>query len=308
MGFLNDMANILIAGGSGLVGMALAKRLKSAGHFITLLSRSGKKIEPYDSAFSWDPQKGHLNEQALDGVDGIVNLAGAGIADKAWTNSRKQEILDSRVKSTELLLEVCRKKGLLPDVFVSASAVGWYGAVSDTLLHTENEPAANDFMGETCRKWEAAADGFEGVAQRVVKIRTGVVLDTHQGALPELMKPFRFGLGAVLGSGRQQIQWIHITDIARVFEEALFNPSFTGVYNASATENCSNREFTQTLGSVLKKPVFPMGVPSFALRLVLGEMSAVVLEGSRVSNEKLKKTGFIFSYPGLENALINLVS
>lgn len=301
------MANILISGGSGLVGMALAYRLKNQGHTLTLLSRSGQKIDPYDKAFAWDPQKGHLDEHALDGVDAIVNLAGAGIADKAWTNSRKQEILDTRVKSTELLLETCRKKQRSLDVFVSASAVGWYGAMSDTLLHTENEPAANDFMGETCRKWEAAADGFNGIAGRVVKIRTGVVLDAHQGALPKLMKPFSFGLGAVLGSGKQQIPWIHITDIARVFEEALFNPSFTGVYNASATENCSNREFTQMLGRVLKKPVFPIGVPSFALRLVLGEMSTVVLEGSRVSNELLRNTGFRFDYPDLNSALKHLL-
>lgn len=301
------MANILIAGGSGLVGMALARRLKSGGHFISLLSRSGQRINPYDSAFQWDLQSGQIDTRALDGVNAIVNLAGAGIAEKAWTSNRKQEILDSRVKSTELLLEICRKKQYSPDVFVSASAVGWYGAMSDALLHTENEPAANDFMGETCRKWEAAADGFASVTRRVVKIRTGVVLDANDGALPELMKPFKFGFGAVLGSGKQQIPWIHITDIARVFEEALFNPTFTGAYNASATENCSNREFIQMLGKVLKKPVFPMGVPSFALRLVLGEMSAVVLEGSRVSNAKLRKTGFQFEYPELQAALHELI-
>ncbi len=301
------MARILITGGAGLLGMALAKMLKADGHTLVLLSRSAQRINPYDAAFTWNPEKAEIDQQALDQIDAIVHLAGAGIADKPWTEKRKQEILDSRVNSAQLLLNTLKQRAQRINVLVSASAVGWYGAQTTSLLHLEEEPAAIDFMGETCRRWEAAADDFSSVANRIVKIRTGVVLDANGGALPELMKPFKFGFGAVLGSGKQQIPWIHIEDIARIFREALFNEAWSGAYNATATEQCSNRTFTQTLGKVLKKPVFPIGVPSLGLRLVLGEMSAVVLEGSRISNAKLRSTGFLFKHPELQSALHNLV-
>lgn len=289
------------------MGMALAKLLKAEGHTLVLLSRSAQAVEPYDAVFTWNPDKAEIDSRALNQLDAIVHLAGAGIADKPWTEKRKQEILDSRVNSAQLLLKTLEQQKQRIQVFVSGSAVGWYGAQTTSLLHVEEEPAANDFMGETCRRWEAAADDFSSVAKRIVKIRTGVVLAANDGALPELMKPFKFGFGAVLGSGKQQIPWIHVEDIARVFREALFNETWQGAFNATATEKCSNRTFTQTLGKVLKKPVFPIGVPSLALRLVLGEMSAVVLEGSRISNAKLRSTGFQFKFPELQSALHHLI-
>lgn len=289
------------------MGMALAKLLKAEGHTLVLLSRSAQAVEPYDAVFTWNPDKAEIDSRALNQLDAIVHLAGAGIADKPWTEKRKQEILDSRVNSAQLLLKTLEQQQQRIEVLVSASAVGWYGAQTTPLLHVEEEPAANDFMGETCRRWEAAADDFLPVAKRIVKIRTGVVLATSDGALPELMKPFKFGFGAVLGSGKQQIPWIHVEDIARIFREALFNEMWQGAFNATATEQCSNRAFTQALGKVLKKPVFPIGVPSLALRLVLGEMSAVVLEGSRISNAKLRRTGFQLKFPELQSALHHLI-
>ena len=171
---------------------------------------------------------------------------------------------------------------------------------------TEIEPAAADFMGETCRVWERAADLFENNSKRVVKIRTGVVLAKEGGALPKMMVPFKYHLGAALGSGKQQIPWIHLEDICKVFMEALENESYTGPINAVATEECTNKAFSRTLATVLGKSLLPLPVPSFVIKLIFGEMSTVVLEGSRISNAKLKNLGFKFSFEELGGAIRDL--
>ncbi len=301
------MATILITGGTGLIGLRLAEMLKSQGHKLHLLSRNPKPVQPYDAVFSWDVKQGTINESAFDGVEVIVHLAGAGIADQRWTDERKAEILSSRVDSAKLILDTLKRRRQTISAFVSGSAIGWYGAYSDSLIHNETEPAASDFMGETCRKWEYAADLFQGVAERIVKIRTGVVLDKKSGALPKMAQPIQWFVGSPLGSGKQQIPWIHLEDICNIFANSVSDSRYYGAINASATENCNNREFTQTLAKVIHRPVFPISVPSFVLKAIFGEMAAVVLEGSKVSNHRIKQMGYEFKFPNLEEALKDLL-
>jgi hypothetical protein len=301
------MKTVLITGGTGLIGKKLAKHLKAKGYTLHLLSRSAQKADNYNKVFRWDVNKGEMDIAALEGVTDIIHLAGAGIADSRWTDERKKIIIDSRVKTLELILDNLKKKNQKVDSLISGSAIGWYGSRTDDMLHLESEPSADDFMGETCRKWEAVADSFEGLANRIAKIRTGVVLSKEGGALPTVKLPFKFFVGSPLGSGRQQIQWIHYDDICKVFSEALDNPKFIGSINASATEDCTNRKFSKTLAKVMNRPFIPISVPSLFLKGLLGEMSAVVLEGSKVSNTKLKETGFEFKHTNLEGALSDLL-
>ena len=235
-----NMKTVLITGGTGLIGKTLAKLLKQKGYKLHLLSRSSKAVENYDKVFHWDVKKGVMDSEALEGVTDIIHLAGAGIADQRWTDSRKKEIIDSRVDTLELILDHLKKKNQKINSLISGSAVGWYGSRTDEMLHIEEEPSADDFMGETCRKWEAAADLFEDYSSRIVKVRTGVVLAKDGGALPVMKMPFKFFVGSALGSGKQQIQWIHHEDICRIFLEALENEEYIGPINASATESCSN--------------------------------------------------------------------
>jgi hypothetical protein len=301
------MKTILITGGTGLIGSHLIPLLKEAGFRIHVLSRSSNPIDYCDAVFTWNVNRGEIDERAFEGVTHIVHLAGEGIADGRWTESRMKSIISSRVKSAELISEVLQKRNQRIDVFVSGSAVGWYGAKTDNLLHTEDESPETDFMGETCRLWEEAADAFDNVATRIVKVRTGIVLAKESGAFPKLIQPFRVHLGAALGSGKQQMPWIHIDDIVQVFYQAISNENYSGAINASATESCTNLEFSKTLAKILGRKLLPIHVPSVVLKMVLGDMSAVVLEGSRVSNSKLRNLGYQFKFEKLEDALNNLV-
>jgi len=302
------MNTILITGGSGLIGRKLAGMLAKEGHKVRLLSRKKKLIEPYHEVFTWDINAGIIESGALHGVDTVIHLAGEGIADGRWTERRKEVILSSRVGGLNLIRREAESQNIRFELVLSGSATGWYGAITDDLIHLEDEPPADDFLGETCRQWEAAADALAPISDRVVKIRTGVVLSPKSGALPQLMLPFKFYTGVVLGSGKQQIPWIHEDDICGIFMHAFKNTQMQGSYNASATEDCSNRAFTENLGKVLNKPVLPFPAPSFAIRLAFGEMSAVVLEGCRVSNQKIKRAGYAFKFAELDKALINLTA
>jgi len=301
------MKTILITGGTGLLGSHLIPILKEAGFRIHVLSRSSKSILHCDAVFTWNVGRGEIDERAFEGVTHIVHLAGEGIADGRWTESRMKSIISSRVKSAELILSILKKRNQRIEVLVSGSAVGWYGAKTDNLLHTEDESPETDFMGETCRLWEESADAFDKVSSRIVKVRTGIVLAKESGAFPKLIQPFRVHLGAALGSGKQQMPWIHIDDIVQVFYQAITNESWSGAINASATELCSNLEFSKTLAKILGRKLLPIHVPSVVLKMILGDMSAVVLEGSRVSNSKLKSLGFQFKFGNLDDAIKNLL-
>jgi uncharacterized protein len=302
------MKTILITGGTGLIGKHLAPILKEKGYRLHLLSRSSKPFAPYDAVFKWNYKTGDIDKAAFKGVTHVIHLAGAGIADQNWTKARKKEILESRVNTAALLLDCMKERSVHLEAFIGGSAIGWYGAFTDGLLHTEVEPAASDFMGETCRVWERATDLFENNAKRIVKIRTGIVLAKESGALPKMIEPFKYHIGAFLGSGKQQIPWIHINDICNIFLEAIENGKFSGAINAVATEECTNKSFSKTLASVLGKSLLPLSVPGFVLKLLFGEMAVVVLEGSCVSNAKLKSLGYQLEFEDLSKALKNLLN
>ena len=301
------MKTILITGGTGLIGMELAKKLKAKGNRLVLLTRTSRPVAPYDAVFSWDPEKGEIDGNALKDVDILIHLAGAGIADERWTPERKQVIISSRVNSLQVIRTSLKDQNLRLEALISGSAIGWYGAISDDKIHFENEPAAADFMGETCRLWEEAADSFQAFADRIVKIRTGVVLSLDGGALAKLITPVKLFVGSPLGSGRQQMPWIHIHDIVNTFDWATSHAEIKGAFNATAGGSCTNRQFTKALAEATHRPMLPFSVPSFVLRAMFGEMSATFLEGSRISNQKLLDHGFTFEFPELGPALKDLI-
>jgi uncharacterized protein len=225
---MENVGTVLISGGTGLIGRYLAPILRARGWRLHLLSRSGKSVSGWDAVFRWNPENGWIDQAALEGVSHVIHLAGESIAGKRWTRRRKEQIVSSRVDSAVLLFETFKKVGQKPEVFISASGVGWYGMLTDNKLHTEDEPAAADFMGQTCKLWEEAADRFAGLGCRVVKLRTGIVLARDGGALPVMSLPVKLFAGCILGSGKQQVPWIHIEDLCRLYTEALAEPKLAG--------------------------------------------------------------------------------
>jgi uncharacterized protein (TIGR01777 family) len=299
------MDTILIGGGTGLIGQELARRLKEKGYNIALLSRNNKKDIGFP-VYHWDPDISQIDEGAISAADYIVNLAGANIGERRWTPQRRKLILESRVKSGALLLKSVCENGNKLKAFISASATGYYGAVTSDKIFSEADPPANDFLGETCRKWELSADMFEEHGIRTVKIRTGVVLSRHGGALAKMTIPVKMGFGSAFGNGRQYLPWIHIADLCDIYIRAIEDSNMSGSYDAVAPEHKTNKDFTRCLAQVLKKPFWFPDIPAIFLKAILGEMSAVLLQGSRVSSEKITATGYKFRFPDLETALNDL--
>jgi uncharacterized protein len=296
------MSKILITGASGLVGTRLTEMLEAAGHQVVHLGRT-KKVGSRP-VYTWDVEKGVIDEEAFIGVEVVVHLAGAGVADKPWTPKRKLEILESRTKSTALLAKYLEHQPQVK-VVVSASAVGYYGfGLSDHEFTEESNPGA-DFLAQVVRAWEEEVNGIEN--KRIVKLRIGFVLSEKGGALKEMSKPIKMFAGAPLGTGKQLIGWIHIDDLCRMFIKAVEDETMHGVYNATGPYSVTNKELTKQIATVLGKPLFLPPVPSFVMKLLLGEMANLVLYGLNVSSAKIKKTGFAFSYPTLEQALANLL-
>lgn len=297
---------VLITGGTGLVGRHLVSLLEKNKYQVALLSRRAGKSED-ERVFQWNPTKGEIDQNAAEFAENIIHLAGAGIADKRWTKKRKDEILNSRAKTAELLSDWIRSLKFKPNAFISASAVGYYGAITSDTIFNEDDNPADDFLGKTCEFWEAEADRFALADIRTVILRLGIVLDNQGGALPKMLKPFKMGLGAVLGSGKQYMPWVHLEDVGNMFLRALEDPGLKGTYNAVAPQQINNIEFTETLSRILGKKIFLPPVPPFALKLLMGEMSNIVLEGSRVSGKKIISSGYKFKFTDLEQALIDLV-
>ena len=300
------MKKVLITGGSGLIGRHLVPMLKEKDYSVRLLSRRPLHDNGTPS-YLWDPEKGEIDPRALDEVDFIIHLAGLNIGEKRWTPSRKKLIVDSRVRSGELLLDRIKSRKQKLQAFITASAIGYYGSLSSDTVFEEDAPAANDFLGQTCQQWESIADRFEEFGVRPVKVRTGVVLAKKGGALSKLSLPVRLGVGAFLGSGKQYMPWIHIDDLCRIIIHILEDPKLSGAYNAVAPEHCSNSELTRKIARQLRRPLWLPRVPAGLLRLIFGEMSVMLLEGSRVSSEKVREAGFSFHYPELEKALADLI-
>jgi uncharacterized protein len=299
------MPNVLITGASGLLGKAISKRLTEEGFSVLSLSRTKGKSK---TSFVWDVLNNRIDIDAIKQADYIIHLAGEGIADKRWTVKRKQEIVESRVKSTALLLRAINETGAKPKAFISASAVGFYGAISSEKIYTETDVPANDFLGNSCRQWEESVDEVSQIGFRTVKFRIGVVLSKEGGAFPKMYAPFRFYAGAIIGSGKQYIPWVHIDDVARAFIFAIKQEHLQGVFNlVNPTGGCSNKEFTKTLARVCGRPLLLPSIPAFVLKVVLGEMASIVLEGSRVSSEKIQQAGFRFKYSNLNQCIEELL-
>ena len=253
----------------------------------------------------WNPDGvGAGLEKHLDGVDAVVNLAGEGIADKRWTSARKDALRSSRLLSTRTLVRAIKACANPPRVFVSGSGVGYYGAHDDEPV-TEVTPPGSDFLARLCVEWEQEARAAESRATRVVIVRTGLALDRDGGALSKMLLPFKLGLGATLGSGRQYMPWIHVDDWTAMVAWIISDERASGAFNVTAPEPVTNREFTRTLGRVLGRPAFFVG-PAFVLQLALGELASALITGQRVLPACAEQDGFRFSYPTLEPALRSL--
>lgn len=301
------MAVIGITGGTGNIGRTLCKYLLDKGHQVIVLCRAVPKRKQKDVQYAlWNPNKRVLDATALANTDYLINLAGAGVADKRWTASRKKEIAESRIASCETLVEFLQTKPNKVKGVVSMSAIGWYGPDSGKVF-TEDDPAHNDFLGKTCKAWEESILPVSSLGKRLVILRTGIVLTKEGGALPEFIKPIRFGIAPVLGSGKQMISWIHVQDLCRMIEWAMENENIQGVYNAVAPNPVSNRALMLTLARILRGRMYlPIRVPAFILKIILGEMSIEVLKSATASSKKMEETGFQFSFSQLQDALQQL--
>ncbi len=281
---------VLVTGGTGMIGQYLVRALRERGHTPRVLSRSSGDVQ-------WDLEAGILSDGALDGVDAIVHLAGAGIADKRWTEARKKAIIDSRIRSTEVLEHALRaKRDHTVRSFISASAVGFYGSRGDEVL-TEESTAGDDFLAKVAVAWEQAADRMQPLGLRVVKMRIGIVLAREGGALPEMAKTLPLGVAGALGGGKQWYPTVHVEDLAQQFVFALEHPELEGPYHAVGPEPIRQKDLMHTLLDATGRSAVVMPVPEFGLRLALGEMADAVMMSSRCSAEKLEAAGFAFRYP-----------
>lgn len=310
------MPSVLITGGTGLVGTAVKALLEQKGYEVVLLTRSKT---PLKGQAHWDINAGTIDSAAIAAADYIIHLAGAGVADKRWSTARKQEILDSRTKSSALLVKALQETPNKVKAVISASAIGWYGPDNiDTHNNdlsaqgfVETDTSYPDFLGTTCAAWEASiapvTANINGLQKRLVCLRTGIVLSKHGGALKEFLKPLAVRMAAVLGNGKQMISWIDVRDLAKMFVYALENENISGSYNAVAPAPVSNKTLTQTLAKVLYGSFYiTTYVPSFVLKIMLGEMSIEVLKSTTVSAQKIMGAGFVFDYPEISKSLSTL--
>ncbi|HTD40133.1 MAG TPA: TIGR01777 family oxidoreductase [Mucilaginibacter sp.] len=298
---LSNNKHILITGGTGGIGKLITGELLSRGYEVRHLSRNPGD-NPKIKTYLWDIIKGEIDENCLEGVDTILHLAGASIAEGRWTDKRQKEIIDSRTKSIGLIYQLIKNKPNQVNTIISASAIGYYSDRGDEIL-TEGSLPNNDFMAQCCIAWENAVDEGKALGLRILKFRTGVVLDKNEGALPQMAKPIRLGFGAPLGSGKQWIPWIHWQDVVDIYLFGIENINLSGVYNMVAPNPVTNKQFTKALAKQLYRPVWPVKVPSFVFKLLLGEMSTIVLSSTRVLAQKIEKDGFVFKYPELTAAL-----
>ena len=292
---------VLITGGSGLLGSSLTKKLVSEKIEVVHLTRE-KSSKNDVKNYIWDWRNKKIDERCFTGVTHIVHLAGAGIAEKAWTQKRKNTIVKSRVLTTRLLHSKIKSNNLKIKAFISASAVGYYGAQFSEKVFSETDPSYEDFMGNCCKQWEKATDLFMPIS-RVVKLRLGVILDPNFGALPRIAGMIKNRLGSPLGTGKQHMPWIHIQDAVELFYQAIISEQFSGIYNAVSNDIVTNADLTNRIGQVLNRKIWLPNVPSFLLKFLYGEMADTILKGVKVSNKKLKSTDFTFKYENLDQAL-----
>ena len=299
---------VLVTGATGLIGTELVSLLLQNGISVNYLTTSKNKIvnELNYNGFYWSPEKGIIDENCLMEVDSIINLAGANIS-KRWTNSYKQEIIESRLLSSALLFKAIKNNPNQVKQIVSASGTSIYPN-SDTVIYDENSTQVNNsFLGIVVIKWEESTDKFASLGLKVCKLRTGIVLSSKGGALVEMLKTIKIGLGSSFGSGKQIQTWIHIHDIAALYYFAIKN-NLDGVYNAVSPNPVSNEELTFTIAKVLKKPLFMPSIPKFIMKLILGEMHELLFENRNLSAKKIIDKGFVFKYKTIDEALKNILT
>jgi uncharacterized protein (TIGR01777 family) len=294
-----------MTGASGLIGRRLMKTLIGAGHTVHVLSRhAGTNLPPGVKLSVWDPVKGLPPEESLREAGAVIHLSGEPVAQR-WSADAKRRIRESRVTGTRNLVAGLAKLSRRPEALVSASAVGYYGSRGDEVLD-ESAPAAGGFLGEVCTAWEHEAQEAEALGVRVVRVRTGVVLDARGGALKKMLPPFRMGVGGRLGDGKNWMSWIHVEDLAAMYRFAAENSAARGAFNGVAPNPVTNADFTRALASAVRRPaIFPM--PAFALKLLFGEMSEILLDSQRVKPKAPETAGFRFRFPDLAGALADVL-
>jgi len=297
---------ILIAGGSGLIGTRLSEILQNRGYEVWHLSRNSQDLKK-TKTFLWDVKNEMIDPAAFEAVGVVINLAGVGVADRRWSSKRKKEILESRTKSTALLRRHLASTAHAVQSFICASGIGYYGPGDENTVFIEDEGAGNDFLAEVTRAWEKESDKFSDLGIRVVKMRIGIVLSNRGGALAPIAKTVRYFVGAPLGSGKQYMSWIHIDDLCHMFLHAIEHREIKGPYNAVAPSPVTNTDFIKAIATTLNKPLLLPNIPAFVLKLMLGELSTVVLDGARVSSRKIQNTGFTFRFDALPKALSDLL-
>ncbi len=299
------MTKVLITGANGMLAKRLVPKLLEKNYEVHQLTRGTSANEV--PTFKWDYAKGFIEEGALDGVDYIIHLAGAGVGDKKWSRERKKEIKDSRVKTAALLFDEVQKNNLPLKAYISASAIGYYGYDTGSIEKKEGSRFGDDFLATVVKEWEAEADKFAEAGIRTVKLRSGLVLDAKEGPLKKMSGPIKAGFGAALGRGDQYISWIHIDDLCELFIKAIEDEALNDVYNAASPGPVTNKDFMRGIAKVLKKPMFLPNVPGFVVKLMFGQMASMVLGGTKVSVEKISATGFEFKHPELTAALQDLI-
>jgi uncharacterized protein (TIGR01777 family) len=299
---------ILITGATGLVGSEITRLCHERGINVNFLTTSKGKIEKSETyrGYYWNPSSGEIDVKCLEGVGAIINLAGASVF-QPWTDSNKKKILNSRIESLNLLYKTLKENDHEVGQLVSASAIGIYPSSRSKMYEEDDNLVADDFLGEVSEKWEAAANQFEDLNLRVAKVRIGIVLSADGGALPQIMKPVKFNLGAPLGSGKQWQSWIHVRDLARIFLYIISN-GLTGIYNGVAPNPATNEELTKEVAYALDKKLWLPKVPGLALKVAMGEMSGVVLGSQLVSSGKIQDEGFDFHFVNLRPAIQNLLN
>jgi len=313
------MSTILIAGGTGLIGRRLTEMLCEHGHEVRVLSRHALR-NPVPQAHppslrnrvpqihQWNPAAGTVDDAALLGTDVIINLAGAGIADRRWTDARKRELVQSRVQSAQTLGAAIERTGHKPQVYLATSAIGYYGDSGERWMHETDSPVDQSFMVECCREWEQATAEIAALGIRTAVLRIGVVLAGEGGALAEFVKPLRFGLGAYFADGQAWYSWIHRDDVCRIFLWAMGDSAVSGVFNAVAPQPVRNLDLVRATARAMRQRAIFAPAPAFVMRLIFGEMSAVILNSNRVSSDKLLEAGFRFQHPELAGALGDIFS
>lgn len=299
------MNKILITGGSGLVGKALTNRLLELNYEVKHLGRTkkgNKNVEEY----VWNISDDYIEEGAIEKDDIIIHLAGENVGKGKWTQERKQRMINSRVSSTQLLFKKIKDQQIPIQKFIGASAIGYYGMHDREEPYQESDLPGDDFMASICKEWEKKALQFESLNIPVIILRIGVTLSAEGGALASIAKPVRSFLGAPIGSGKQNISWIHIEDLCRIFIE-MINGGTTGIFNAVSPNPVTNKQLIQTIGRCLKKPIWPFHVPAAFMKMLLGEQAEIVLKGSKVSSQKIQAHGFQFNFKTIEEAIEHLL-